>query len=112
VPGAEAVEGEGCLLACSTCFFIEPRTTNPRFIAPKMGGPPSSTKKVPCRPGHSLIWWRHFLVVLVVPYFQFDSLASVKLTWNYPLQTPFQQMREREMRRLFKLLSKSNQDIR
>jgi hypothetical protein len=36
--GADAEAMEGCyLLACSACFFIEPRTTSPGMAPPTMG---------------------------------------------------------------------------
>jgi len=56
---AEAME-ESCLLACSACFLIEPRTISPGMAPCTMGWAlPHQTlfKEVP----YSWISWRYFL---------------------------------------------------
>jgi hypothetical protein len=56
--GAAAEDMEGCcLLACSACFLVEPRTTSPGVVPATVGCPPPP---VPYRLLYSPIFWKHF----------------------------------------------------
>lgn len=52
-----------CLLACSACILIEPRTTNLEWYHPQCTAPPhqSPIKKMLYRLAYSPVSWRQFL---------------------------------------------------
>jgi hypothetical protein len=61
------------LMACTICFFIEPRTTSPRVALPTVGCPPtpmaifnSETALQACV-FYSSIFWRHFSQLVAPP---------------------------------------------
>lgn len=78
---AEAI-AKCCLLACSICFLIETRTTNPREDANYNRLGPLHQSSVIKKMSYSLVLWRHFLIKS--PFFQITLLTSS--TWNYPGQ--------------------------
>jgi hypothetical protein len=56
---AEAMEG-CCLLACSSWFLIENKTTSPLWVVPSLGWALPSWSLIEKMP-YSWISWRHFL---------------------------------------------------